>query len=79
MQASLCECPLLLYCLESPQADPFPLDLPSFANQMYVALNPRFAGLLLGCLASLFVPIPLLLLKYGPKLRAMSKNSAKRP
>lgn len=46
---------------------------------MYVALNPRFAGLLLGCLASLFVPIPLLLLKYGPKLRAMSKNSAKRP
>lgn len=47
-----------------------------FANQMYTTLNPRFAGLILALITVLFIPIPLLFLKFGPKIRGMSKNAA---
>lgn len=43
------------------------------------ALNPRWASTLLGCFAFLMVPIPFLLIKYGPALRARSKFSPTLP
>ncbi|VDC02268.1 unnamed protein product [Peniophora sp. CBMAI 1063] len=46
---------------------------PLFGHQMYSSLNPRWASLLLGCFAMLLVPIPFLLVKYGPALRARSR------
>lgn len=50
--------------------------MPLFATQMFEALNVRFASLLLGCVAVLLAPIPVVLFKYGPKLRAMSRHAA---
>ncbi|KAL7416317.1 major facilitator superfamily domain-containing protein [Mrakia frigida] len=49
---------------------------PLFASQMYAALNPRFAGLLLGLVCAVLMPIPFVFLKLGPKIRARSKNAA---
>ncbi|KAI0749843.1 MFS general substrate transporter [Daedaleopsis nitida] len=46
---------------------------PLFATQMYEGMNPRWASTLLGCLALLMAPIPLVLRKYGPRLRERSK------
>lgn len=46
---------------------------------MFNALNPRWASTLLGCFAFLMVPIPFLLIKYGPVLRAKSKFSPTLP
>ncbi|ETW87361.1 major facilitator superfamily [Heterobasidion irregulare TC 32-1] len=46
---------------------------PLFARQMFDALNPRWASTLLGCIALLMCPIPFVLRKYGPTLRAKSK------
>lgn len=34
---------------------------PLFANQMYDAMNPRWASTLVGCVALLMIPIPLVL------------------
>ncbi|TDL21352.1 MFS general substrate transporter [Rickenella mellea] len=48
---------------------------PLFTRQMYVPLNPRWASTLLGCIALFMVPIPFVLMKYGPTLRAKSKNA----
>ncbi|KAG7575461.1 hypothetical protein FFLO_00280 [Filobasidium floriforme] len=48
---------------------------PLFGRQMYEALNPRWASTLLGCVALIMVPIPIVLIKYGPSLRAKSKFS----
>jgi hypothetical protein len=45
-----------------------------FARQMFVKLNPRWAATLLGFIALLMAPIPLLFVRYGPYLRSISKN-----
>ncbi|VDC02267.1 unnamed protein product [Peniophora sp. CBMAI 1063] len=57
----------------------FGASFPLFASQMFTALNPRWASTLLGCFALLMVPIPFLLIKYGPTLRAKSKFSPTMP
>lgn len=46
---------------------------PLFASQMYTALDPRWASTLLGCIACLMIPIPIVLKRYGPILRARSQ------
>ncbi|KDQ13833.1 hypothetical protein BOTBODRAFT_188299 [Botryobasidium botryosum FD-172 SS1] len=51
----------------------FGAGFPLFANQMYEKLNPRWASTLLGCIALLLVPIPFVLIRFGPRLRMKSK------
>lgn len=46
---------------------------PLFATQMYEQLNPRWASTLLGLVAAVMAPIPIVLVKYGPRLRKNSK------
>ncbi len=46
---------------------------PLFATQMFEALNPRWASTLLGCIALLMMPIPIVLRRYGHVIRARSK------
>lgn len=46
---------------------------PLFARQMFNNLGIQWAGTLLGCLAVLLVPIPVLFIKFGPRLREKSK------
>lgn len=48
---------------------------PLFATQMYETLTPRWASSLLGFVALVMVPIPFLLYRFGPKIRAMSKHA----
>lgn len=48
---------------------------PLFAGQMYRKLSTPGASSLLGGLAVLFIPVPFLLMKYGKKIRGMSKNA----
>ncbi|PWY98581.1 putative mfs-multidrug-resistance transporter [Testicularia cyperi] len=48
---------------------------PLFASQMYEKLNPQWASSLLGFIALVMVPIPFVLFKFGPKIRAMSKHA----
>ncbi|KAL7416318.1 major facilitator superfamily domain-containing protein [Mrakia frigida] len=50
---------------------------PLFGKQLYAALNPRFAGLALGLVCLVLMPIPLLLIRFGPKLRARSQNAGR--
>ncbi|KAI0711115.1 MFS general substrate transporter [Cerioporus squamosus] len=45
---------------------------PLFSTQMFHALSPRWASTLVGCIAVLMIPIPVLLIRYGPALRAKS-------
>ena len=52
---------------------------PLFATQMFDAMNPRWASTLLGCVALLLVPIPLVLRRYGPFLRRKSKYAPTKP
>jgi DHA1 family multidrug resistance protein-like MFS transporter len=40
---------------------------------MYDALGVNWAGTLLGCVAILLVPIPIIFYKYGAKIRQKSK------
>ena len=40
---------------------------------MFESLNPRWAGTLLGCVALLMMPLPFVLMKFGPRLRLHSK------
>lgn len=51
----------------------FGAGFPLFARQMYETLNPRWASTVLGLIALAMVPIPVVLIKFGPTLRAMSK------
>jgi len=44
----------------------FGAGFPLFAANMYQKLNPRWASTLLGCLALIMTPIPLLFIRYGP-------------
>lgn len=51
---------------------------PLFASQMYHGLGAQWATTILGCIALLLTPIPFVLIKFGPKLRQMSKASQSR-
>ncbi|TYJ53522.1 hypothetical protein B9479_005853 [Cryptococcus floricola] len=51
---------------------------PLFATQMYEKLGTQWASTLLGFLALLMVPIPVVLMRYGHLLRAKSKFSPNR-
>ncbi|KIA75479.1 synaptic vesicle transporter [Aspergillus ustus] len=46
---------------------------PLFTRQMFNNLGIQWAGTLLGCIAVIMVPIPVLFLIYGPRLRRMSR------
>ncbi|OJJ02109.1 hypothetical protein ASPVEDRAFT_133435 [Aspergillus versicolor CBS 583.65] len=46
---------------------------PLFTRQMFKNLGIQWAGTLLGCVAVLMIPIPVLFLRYGARLRKMSK------
>lgn len=48
---------------------------PLFTTQMYKALDYKWANTLFGCLAAIMVPIPFVLLFYGPAIRKRSKFS----
>ncbi|KAI0694864.1 major facilitator superfamily domain-containing protein [Cytidiella melzeri] len=51
----------------------FGAGFPLFATQMYNKLGPRWASTLIGLIACTLVPIPFVLMKYGPTLRRKSK------
>lgn len=46
-----------------------------FAVQMYRKLGTGGASSLLGGIAILFIPAPWVLMKYGQRIRMMSKNA----
>ncbi|KKK20260.1 putative polyamine transporter, partial [Aspergillus rambellii] len=46
---------------------------PLFTRQMFANLGIQWAGTLLGCIGVLMVPIPLLFMNYGPRLRRHSR------
>jgi len=46
---------------------------PLFSVYMYDALGVNWAGTLLGCVAILLIPIPVIFYKYGAKIRQKSK------
>ncbi|GFF42255.1 uncharacterized transporter C569.05c [Aspergillus udagawae] len=46
---------------------------PLFSTYMFNALGVNWTGTLLGCVAAILMPIPLLFYLYGPKTRAKSK------
>ena len=46
---------------------------PLFATYMFDALGVNWASTLLGCIALLLVPIPVVFWRYGAKIRAKSK------
>ncbi|KAF9524091.1 major facilitator superfamily domain-containing protein [Crepidotus variabilis] len=46
---------------------------PLFAGKMYEGLKPQWASTLLGFIALLMIPIPFVLQRFGPRLRASSK------
>ncbi|KAJ6604532.1 MFS general substrate transporter [Mycena vulgaris] len=52
---------------------------PLFATQMYTALGARWASSLLGFFALAMVPIPIILKRFGPTLRAKSKFAPTKP
>ncbi|KAL1410858.1 hypothetical protein Q8F55_001801 [Vanrija albida] len=53
----------------------FGAGFPLFASQMYERLGTQWASCLLAFLALVMAPIPFVLIKYGPALRARSKFS----
>ena len=57
----------------------FDLVIQLFGDQMYTALNPRIASTVLGALSFLLVPVPFLLLKWGPALRRKSRYAMDLP
>jgi DHA1 family multidrug resistance protein-like MFS transporter len=48
---------------------------PLFSRQLFNNLHIQWAGTLLGCLATVMVPIPVCFYLFGSKLRAKSKFS----
>jgi hypothetical protein len=46
---------------------------------MYTALNPRIASTVLGAAALIVVPVPFLLMKWGPALRKKSRYAMDQP
>lgn len=55
----------------------FAVAFSAFARDMYVGLEPHWAGTILALLATVFSLVPPLFFKYGVKLRAMSKWTPK--
>jgi DHA1 family multidrug resistance protein-like MFS transporter len=55
--------------LRSAVAAGFPL----FSRQMFQNMGIQWAGTLLGCLAAIMIPIPIVFRAYGPMLRRKSK------
>lgn len=53
----------------------FGAGFPLFADQMFNNLGIQWAGTLLGCLAAVMVPIPVVFYLYGEKIRGWSKVS----
>ncbi|GAA6006278.1 MFS transporter [Rhodotorula paludigena] len=49
---------------------------PLFANQMFNGMGYQYAGLLLSLVASLAIPLPYVLFKYGETIRAKSKYAS---
>lgn len=47
--------------------------LPLFTTDMYTALGPNWAGTLIACLGFVFVPVPLVLIRYGRRIRRWTK------
>lgn len=52
---------------------------PLFSQYMFAALGVNWAGTLLGCVAVIMVPIPVLFYKYGHKIREKSKFAPTAP
>jgi len=55
----------------------FAAGFPLFASQMFHNLGIQWAGTLLGCLAIIMIPIPVVFYHWGHKIRGWSKNSGK--
>lgn len=51
----------------------FGASFPLFAGYMFHGMGVGWAGLLLGLFAAAMIPVPLILLKYGPAIRRRSK------
>lgn len=51
---------------------------PLFSKQMFENLGVQWAGTLIGCIATLMIPIPIIFQIYGPKLRQKSRLSPTR-
>ena len=51
----------------------FGIGFPMFGEQMYTNLNPRWASTVLAFIALAMLPIPYVLIKFGPALRARAK------
>lgn len=51
----------------------FGVGFPLFATQMYHKLNPRWATTVLAFISLVLVPIPFLLFKFGPQMRAKTR------
>ncbi|GAA5823046.1 hypothetical protein JCM11251_007464 [Rhodosporidiobolus azoricus] len=54
----------------------FGASTPLFANYMLERMKLQWGGLLLSCVASLALPLPYILFKYGEKLREKSKYAS---
>lgn len=52
---------------------------PLFSQYMFKALKVNWTGTLLGCVALLLVPIPVIFYKYGAKIRANSAFAPTKP
>lgn len=46
---------------------------PMFATYIYQGMGVQWANTLIGCVAALMVPIPILFYRYGSRIRAKSK------
>ena len=57
----------------------FAAGCPLFDRQMFIGMRLQYAFTLLGCIAFVMIPVPLLFMKYGPQLRAKSKWAPKLP
>ena len=53
----------------------FGAGFPLFGDQMFHNLGIQWAGTLLGCLATVMIPIPVAFYFWGHKIRGWSKNS----
>lgn len=56
-----------------PLIPPFDASTRSLTCAQFNALGVNWTGTLLGCVAAILMPIPLLFYLYGPQIRAKSK------
>lgn len=45
---------------------------PLFSRQLFTNLGVQWAGTLIGCIAVIMIPIPVVFIIFGPKLRGIS-------